>query len=74
MKNIIKKNKKYIRQLRNLIKHRKILSETNETHESKFIGKQIVTAQLNLNSSWDRQSNQLDHHPTPPTHPTHLNF
>ena len=28
----------------------------------------IVTAQLSLNSSWDRQSNQLEHHH--PTHPT----
>ena len=33
----------------------------------------IVTAQLNLNSSWDRQSNHLDHHPTTTT-PPHLNF
>ena len=29
----------------------------------------IVTAQLSLNSSWDRQSNQLDHHPHHPLHP-----
>ena len=29
----------------------------------------IVTAQLNLNSSWEWQSSQLDHHSTtPPTH------
>ena len=38
---------------------------------------QIVTGQLNLNSSWEWKSNQLDHplHPKPPTPPTntHLN-
>ena len=38
-----------------------------------IIIEEIVTAQLNLSSSWEWQSNQLDHHH--PTHPpTHLNF
>jgi hypothetical protein len=30
--------------------------------------KSILTAQLNLNSNWEWQSNQSDHHPTYPTH------
>ena len=39
------------------------LQEINNLH--------LVTAQLNLDSSWEWQSNQLDHHPT---HPTQSNF
>ena len=42
----------------------------NQSNENK----PIVTAPLNLNSSWEWQSNQLDH-PPPQRHSTHhLNF
>ena len=46
--------------------------QLHNTNPNPFGANVIATAQLNLNSSWDRQSNQLDHHHHHP--PTHLNF